>query len=95
MRKSSEITENQAKNVVVDQDDREVHDVKDDSKKSPGKPRGARGKRKKKITKIVVGVDKCTSLRNVQPLVRFATNANKGIITRKCASPNQRTALNT
>ena len=40
MCKSSEITENQAKNIVVDQDDREVHDVKDDSKKSPGKPRG-------------------------------------------------------
>ena len=46
MCKSSEITENQAKNFVVDQDDREVHDVKDDSKKSPGKPRGAKGKRK-------------------------------------------------
>ena len=44
--KSSEITENQAKNIVVDQDDREVHDVKDDSKKSPGKPGEAKGKRK-------------------------------------------------
>ena len=38
--KSSERTENQAKNIVVNQDDREVHDVKDVSKKSPGKPRG-------------------------------------------------------
>ena len=46
MCKSSAITENQAKNIVVDQDNREVHDVKDDSKKSPGKPRGAKGKRK-------------------------------------------------
>ena len=46
MYKSSEITENQAKNIVVDQDYRQVHVVKDDSKKSPGKPRGAKGKRK-------------------------------------------------
>ena len=30
MCKSSEITENQAKNIVVDQDDREVHDVKEE-----------------------------------------------------------------
>ena len=81
MCKSSEITENQAKNIVVNQDDLKVHDVKDDSKKSPGKPRGAKGKRKqtKKSRSIVEDVDKCTSLRNVQPLVRFATNANKGI----------------
>ena len=46
MCKSSEITENQAKNIVVNQDDLKVHDMKDDSKKSPGKPRGAKGKRK-------------------------------------------------
>ena len=89
MCKSSEITENQAKNIVVGQDDRKVHDVKDDSKKSPGKPRGA------KESAIEEDVDKCTRLRNVQPLVRFATIANKGIITRKCASPNQGTTLNT
>ncbi|KAL9952873.1 hypothetical protein ACROYT_G040197 [Oculina patagonica] len=37
MCKSSEITENQAKNMVVDQVDREVHDVKNDSKKPPRK----------------------------------------------------------
>ena len=46
MCKSPEITENQAKNIAVDQDDRDVHDVKDDSKKPPGKSRGARGKHK-------------------------------------------------
>ncbi|KAL9987237.1 hypothetical protein ACROYT_G001509 [Oculina patagonica] len=44
MCKSSEITENQAKNMVVDQDDRVVRDVKDDSKKSPGKSRPGNGK---------------------------------------------------
>ncbi|KAL9986304.1 hypothetical protein ACROYT_G000436, partial [Oculina patagonica] len=44
MCKSSEITENQAKNMVVDQDDREVHYVKDDSKKPPGKSRRGNGK---------------------------------------------------
>ncbi|KAL9983140.1 hypothetical protein ACROYT_G005272 [Oculina patagonica] len=44
MCKSSEITENQEKNMVVDQDDREVHDVKDDSKKPPGKSRLGNGK---------------------------------------------------
>ena len=97
MYKSSAITENQAKNIVVDQDDREVHDVKDDPKKPPGKLRGGKGKRKqtkKKTRSIVEDVDKCTSLRNVQPMVRFATNANKGTITRKCASPSQGTVLN-
>ncbi|KAL9977219.1 hypothetical protein ACROYT_G014598 [Oculina patagonica] len=44
MCKSSEITENQAKNMVVGQDDREVHYVKDDSKKLPGKSRRGNGK---------------------------------------------------
>ena len=53
MYKSSEITENQAKNIVVDQDDREVHDVKDDPKKPPGKLRGGKGKRKQTKKKPV------------------------------------------
>ena len=95
MCKSSEITENQAKNIVVDQDDREVHDVKDDSKKPPGKWRGARGKHKQ--TKKPFNCKRCGQMhqpQNAQPMVRFATNANKGIITRKCASPSQGTALN-
>jgi len=29
----------------------------------------------------VEDVEKCTSLGNAQPIVRFATNVNKGIIT--------------
>ncbi len=44
MCKSSEFTENQAKNMVVDQDEREVRDVKDDSKKPPRKSRRENGK---------------------------------------------------
>ena len=46
MCKTSEITEKQGKNIVVDQDDREVYNVKDDSKKPTGKSRGTRGKHK-------------------------------------------------
>ena len=95
MCKSPEITEHQAKNIVVDQDDRDVHNVKDDSKKPPGKLRGARESTSKQRNRSTVkDVDKCTNLKNAQPMVRFATNANKGIITRKCASPSQGTALN-
>ena len=44
MCKASENTENQAKIIVVDPDEREVHDVKDDSKKPPGKSRRGNGK---------------------------------------------------
>ena len=42
--KSSEITDNQLKNIVVDQDEREVNEVKSDSKKPPVKPKGGKGK---------------------------------------------------
>lgn len=50
MCKSSEITENKTKNIVVDQDDREVQDVKDDSKKPPGKSSGAKKSQANKET---------------------------------------------
>ena len=49
---------------------------------------------KQRNRSTVKDVDKCTNLKNAQPMVRFATNANKGIIARKCASPSQGTALN-
>ena len=42
--KSSEITDNQLKSIVVDQDEREVNEVKSDSKKPPVKPEGGKGK---------------------------------------------------
>ena len=42
--KSSEITDNQLKNIVVDQDEREVNEVKSDSKKPPVQPKGGKGK---------------------------------------------------
>ena len=47
--KSSEITESQLKNIAVDQDEREVHEVKNSSKTPPGKPN--REKRKPRQTK--------------------------------------------
>lgn len=82
MCKSSEITENQAKNIVVDQDDREVlHHVKDGSKSYPEEE----STNKQRNRSTVKDVDKCTNLKNAQPMPRFATNANRGIITRNCA----------
>lgn len=87
MCKSSEITENQAKNIVVDQDDREVlHHVKDGSKSYPeNREEQEESTSKQRNRSTVKDVDKCTNLKNAQPMPRFATNANKGIITRNCA----------
>ena len=85
--KSPEITENQAKNIVVDQDDREVlHHVKDDSKShSENREEQEESTSKQRNCSTVKDVDKCTNLKNAQPMPRFATNASKGIITRNCA----------
>ena len=80
MCRSSEITENQAKNIVVNQDDREVHDVKDDSKKLPGKPRGAKGKRKQ--TKKSFNCRRCGQVHQPQECAAF------GQVCHKCKQRN-------
>ena len=80
MCKSSEITENQAKNIVVDQDDREVHDVKDDSKKPPGKSRGARGKHKQ--TKKPFNCKRCGQVHQPQKCPAY------GQVCHKCKQGN-------
>ena len=80
MCKSSEITENQAKNIVVDQDDREVHDVKDDSKKPPGKWRGARGKHKQ--TKKPFNCKRCGQMHQPQKCPAY------GQVCHKCKQRN-------
>ena len=93
--KSPEITENQAKNIVVDQDDREVHDIKDDSKKPPGKSRGARGKHKQ--TKKPFNCKRCGQVHQPQKCPTYAQVCHKCKQRNhysKLCSPSQGTALN-
>ena len=80
MCKSSDITENQAKNIVVDQDDREVHDIKDDSKKPPRKSRGARGKHKQ--TKKLFNCKRCGQVHQPQKCPAY------GQVCHKCKQRN-------
>ena len=50
--KSSEITDSQLKNIVVDQDEREVNEVKSDSKKATSKTK--RRQRKTQANKEII-----------------------------------------
>ena len=90
--KSSEITDNQLKNIVVDQDEREVNEVKSDSKK--GEKGAKENPGKQRNHSIVEDAEKSMSPRNVQHTVKFATNANKEILTGKCVVQSQGTAQN-
>lgn len=73
------------KKHYCDQDDREVHAVKDDVKKSLQERASGRNQNmdKRRNCFIVKSADNSTCQGNVPPTERFGTNVNKGIITQK------------
>ena len=86
--KSPEITENQAKNIVTlwIRMAEKCTMLKTTPKSHPeNREEQEESTSKQRNRSTVKDVDKCTNLKNAQPMPRFATNASKGIITRNCA----------